>query len=55
MQFVLAEEFKIMLVEAFDDAGIVAFESSGLRFVGRWHLMPENRVDGHVKPKAAMI
>ena len=55
MQFVFAEEFKIMLVEAFDDAGIVAFESSGLRFVGRWHRMPDNRVDVHVKPKSAMI
>jgi hypothetical protein len=51
----LAEEFEVILVETFDYARAVALESSGLRFVGRGHLVAEDGVDRHVEPKASVI
>jgi hypothetical protein len=51
----LAKEFEVVLVEAFNYSRVVAFEPPGLRFVGRRHLMSKDGVDGHVKPKASVI
>jgi hypothetical protein len=55
VEFMLAKEFEVVLVEALNYSRVVAFESPGLGFVGRRHLVSEDGVDGYVEPKALVI